>query len=445
MMQNESFVKRAFRMTGILSTVILSVTLIGFAQDPTGRPTSPPKDKRLPKRAPVKTEPVPISVILTVLTDPPESTVFINGDERGVSSAEGRIQFEKLALGQYSVEVKKDGFRPAGRIFQAGADSPTLVFRLEPDLDDVVKQFDALISTGKLAGAESPNAFEIVDRVSNQHPNRPEVIRMRGVLSARLIDVASPAANRSVTAWRALSREEIVAALDAATLSASLKAEDKRAQAMASYFRGVIALRDWLQGQFQSQTEPNKQGSEVPPESTGLATARTELERAIAQEDAWAAPRYQLGVVHFYLRDYDNAQAAFVKVSQLEPGWSQALIWLGTTYYASGKHKEAIEAYRRAIQMESGSAAAYAGLGLARSARGEKNAEKDIEKASQLDPTSGLPHLNMGIILAKSKKSKDRARAVEELRMAIQKNSQNLEFQNRIAEELISSLQNRNK
>jgi tetratricopeptide (TPR) repeat protein len=390
-------------------------------------------------------EPQPITVILTVLTDPPGSSVILNGDDRGVTSEEGKIQFEKLALGQYTVEVKKAGFRPASRVFQAGTDSPTLVFKLEPDLDDVVKEFDSLVSQGKLAGAESPNAYELVGRVSSEHPDRPEVLRMRGVLSARLIETASPAVEVTVTKWRSTSREDIVRALDAATISSSLKPDDARAQAMTAYFRGVVALRDWQQGQFRAQADANKQGSEVPPDSSGLLQARTDLEKAISLDDAWAAPRYQHGVTLFYLGDFNGAQAAFVKVSQLEPRWVPAMVWLGATYYAAGKHKEAIETYRRAIQMEPGSAAAYAGLGLSRSAKGEKDAIKDIEKASQLDPTSGLPHLNLGIALSQSKKSKDVTRAMEELKKAIQKNSQNLEFQNRVAEELLASLQSRKK
>jgi tetratricopeptide (TPR) repeat protein len=214
---------------------------------------------------------------------------------------------------------------------------------------------------------------------------------------------------------------------------------------MTSYFRGVVALRDWQQGQFRSQPDPNRQGSEVPPEATGLATSRGELEKAIAADDSWAAPRYQLGVTLFYLGDFAGAQEAFVKVTQLEPRWAPAMVWLGSSYYALGKHKEAIETYRKAIELEPGSAAAYAGLGLARYARKEKDAIKDIERALQLDPTSGLPHLNMGIVLSQSKKSKDQTRAVEELRKAIQKNSQNLEFQNRVAEQLIANLQSRKK
>ena len=448
MIHRTSFSSRGFRRTGILCAVILSVALSGYAQDPRGRPTGPPRDRRPPsttRRTPPKAEPQPVTVILTVLTDPPGSTVYINGDERGVTTEEGKIQFEKLALGQYQVEVKKEGFRPVGKVFVAGTDSPTLVFKLDPDLDDTVKQFDALVAQGKLAGAESPNAFELVDKVSAQHPDRPEVIRMRGVLAAKLIETASPVVDRTVTDWRALSREEIVKALDAATASVSLKSEDKRSQAMTSFFRGVVALRDWQQGQFRSQPDPNRQGSEVPPETTGLLTARSELEKAIAADDAWAAPRYQLGVALFYLGDYAGAQAAFIKVSQMEPRWVPAMIWLGSSYYAGAKPKEAVETYRRAIQLEPGSAAAYAGLGLARSARGEKDAIKDIEKALQLDPTSGLPHLNIGLVLSQSKKSKDLTRAVDELKKAIQKNSQNLEFQNRVAEQIIANLQSRKK
>jgi hypothetical protein len=52
-----------------------------------------------------------------------------------------------------------------------------------------------------------------------------------------------------------------------------------------------------------------------------------------------------------------------------------------------------------------------------------------------------VPHLYLGMAYAKSKKKDDLARAVESLKAAIQKNANNLEFQNRTAEQLITDLQ----
>jgi len=119
---------------------------------------------------------------------------------------------------------------------------------------------------------------------------------------------------------------------------------------------------------------------------------------------------------------------------------------LGDVYYAGGKRKEAIVEYQKAIKQDPASARAYAGLGLARSSAGEsKDGLKDIERAVQLDPSSGLPHLNLGIVYSESKKKKDRDKAVDELNEAIKRNHDNLEFQNKVAERLISELRDRDK
>ena len=94
-----------------LQPALLKTPRVGPTQRERSRPV---------KKPPVKTEPVPITVPLTVLTTPAESTVFVNGEERGVSNSEGKIQFEKLPLGQYSIEVReRRGYNPIARGFPA--------------------------------------------------------------------------------------------------------------------------------------------------------------------------------------------------------------------------------------------------------------------------------------------------------------------------------------
>jgi Tfp pilus assembly protein PilF len=163
-------------------------------------------------------------------------------------------------------------------------------------------------------------------------------------------------------------------------------------------------------------------------------------------EDAWALAQYQLGTVMLLSGDTAAAEARFVKAVQSEPQWVIGHAGLGAGYYANRKYKESIAEYQKAIEIEPKYAAAYAGLGLARSAKGDTNAGiKDLHHAMELDPSSGLPHLNLGIIYAQSKKAKEASHAEEELKLAIQKNQQNLEFQNSIAEKLISDLQKKKK
>src|SRR6185369_14462132 len=183
MVHKRSFLTVIF---SILAAVLLGVVApaTSVAQDPTGRPTDP--KKKPPKVKPTKVEPQPVTITLTVLSDPPESAVFINGEERGVTNAEGKLQFEKLGLGHYSIEVRKDGVNPMARGFEAGTEAPTLVFKLEPKLDDYMKEFNALIGAGKLAGPESPNALEHINKLTTSYGGRPKIGTLKSLLAAKL-------------------------------------------------------------------------------------------------------------------------------------------------------------------------------------------------------------------------------------------------------------------
>src|SRR5205085_7971135 len=140
-----------------LSASVLVIQTGAKAQNSTGRPTKKPtkpvntKPDKPVAKPPKATPPAP-TVIFTVLTEPPDSEIIMNGNRRGVSNAEGKFVIDKLALGTYTVEVKKAGYHSGSQIFNAGTESPTLVFKLEPALEDVVKEFDALIAAGNLMG-----------------------------------------------------------------------------------------------------------------------------------------------------------------------------------------------------------------------------------------------------------------------------------------------------
>ena len=430
----------------LIASAVLAAALSAtvYGQDPSGRPTDP-KGKKPPttgKRPVTPTPEAKPTVILTVLSDPPGSGVFVNGEARGTTNAEGRLVLEKLALGHYTVEVRKDGFSSMVRGFEAGADQPTLVFKLELKFDEVNKEFDSLVQDGKLVGPQTPNAFELVGRLAKKYPDRPEIARMRAVLSGRLIERLGPVIERTIKAWRAVSREELTGAQDWAVLALTLKRDDRRLQAQGAYLNALVALREWQTGESQTGAVSGEGGAS-PGNPLRLSAARAELEKAVAFDDSWASGWYQMGVVRLYGTDLGGAEAAFNKATQLEPKWAIAQAGLGSTYYAGAKYKEAIDAYKKAIDLDKTCAAAYAGLGLARTARGDKDGVKDIRKAMEIDAQSGVPQLYLGMAYAKSKKKDDLARAVEALKAAIQKNANNLEFQNRTAEELIAELQKR--
>src|SRR5262249_54738741 len=258
---------------------ILVPSALALAQDPSGRPKDAGKKKTGTRKPVVKTDSQP-TVILTVLTDPPQSAVYINGVRGGQTNADGRRQFEKVPVGHYSVEVRKEGYHPILRGFEAGSEEPTLVFKLEPNLEDYLKQFDALMSAGKLSGPESPNAIEFLDTLSKKFPGRPEVERLRVVLAAKFTEVVPPVVTHTVVDWRAVTRNELLQALNGLTNATMVKPDDTRFQAGAAYFRGVLALYDW-------QTSGRPQAGGASSGAGNLASARSELEKALSLQDSF--------------------------------------------------------------------------------------------------------------------------------------------------------------
>jgi len=424
---------------------LLALCICALAQDPTGRPKESKNKGKPTAKKPAKTEPQPITVTLTVLTNPPQSTVLVNGEERGVTDAEGKLQFEKLALGHYTIEVRKDGYGPVLRGFEAGTESPTLVFKLEPKLDDAVKEFNSLVAAGKLAGPETPNAYEFVEKLATQYGERTEIAQLRSALSARLIETATPVIAQSAMSWKTVTREQMVRALDAATNSLALKKDDARIQAETAYLKGAVALRDWQVAGASAELPKPEASGDASGNVRGPAAARAEFENALKLDETLAAARYQLGVVLLGSGEAAGAEAAFARVTVAEPRWASAHIGLGSAFYGQGKFAEAIAAYRKALEIEPNNATAIAGIGLARVMKGEKDGAKDIDRAMKVDPASAVPHLNQAIVLSQSKSKKDWTRAEEEFKKAISMNPQNLEFQNSAAERMLGEVQKRKK
>lgn len=434
------FDKSSDRLAALAIAFVLLLSTATLAQDPSGRPTNT-KGKKPPTKK-TKTEPGPVTVMLTILTEP-GSEVYINGEPRGVTNSEGKVQFDKIALGHYSIEVRKAGYRSALRGFDAGTEAPTLVFKLEPNLDDAVKEFNSLVADGKLVGPNTPNAFELVEKLSTAYPDRSEVAQIRAALVSKLIETVTPLITRTATSYRAVTREQMVQALDAVTNALALKKDDVRIQAEAAYLRGVVALREWQVSGAASQAK--SEGGDANGGVTGPAGARAEFENALKLDESLASARYQLGVVLLASSDAAGAEAALVKTMQQEPQWPSAHTALGSAYYAQGKFPDAITAYQKAISVDASNAAALAGLGLARVMKGEKGGSNDIERAIKLDPASALPHLNLAIVYSQSKSKKDWSRAEDEFKKAIAMNPENLEFQNSAAERLLAEVQKKKK
>ena len=433
-----------------IATLVLLAVSASAVQDPTGRPEGANPRRKKPAVAPKPKPPAePPSVILTILSEP-MSDVFINGEKRGSTDADGKLIINKLLLGNYSIEVRKEGFMTAYQGFRAGVESPTVKLVLNPALDPIVKQVGELLEAGKVLGPETPNAMSVYKTTSAKFPDRPEVLRMRNMLADKLKGRVEPVLTRTLHNWRAVTRDELTQVCEESAALSVVTPGDKYSEAGAIYFKAVTAYRDWQTASRSGASStgapadkaPGSAGEEHP---NGLAPVRADLEKTVSLVDSWAPGWYQLGVVLLTIGEAAPAETAFVRTTALEPRWAIGHAGLGEAYYAGKKYKEAIASFQKANELET-KPRSVAGLGLARFAKGETaQGTKDVQQAAAMDATSGLAHYYLGIIYSGSKKDKERVKAEEELKKAIELNAQNLEFQNRAAEQLLKELQSKKK
>src|SRR5262249_8855859 len=283
-----------------LVTFFLALCLpsVCSAQDPNGRPSSSRRKKPSAKSV----VPEAMTVILTILTDPPGCRVLINGEAKGTTNSEGKLVFPKLPLAHYEVEVRKDGFGSMKKGFQAGTESPTLVFKLKASLDDEVSRFNQLAAASRLIGPESPNAFDLLNDLSAKYPDRPEVAAMRSTLVPRLTETADSAVGNTLSKWLSVSRSEIERGVAVSECLAKLKTDDNRAATRVVYLKGVLPMRDWLIAP-SGQSGPSQGNAPSEP----LAAARDSLGKAVQPDASSAAAAYQFGRVLMFSGDAEAA------------------------------------------------------------------------------------------------------------------------------------------
>jgi tetratricopeptide (TPR) repeat protein len=104
-----------------------------------------------------------------------------------------------------------------------------------------------------------------------------------------------------------------------------------------------------------------------------------------------------LGVMLYYLGDFNGAIRCFRKAIQLNPRDTRAYGNLGLALQARGNLNEAIASYRKALELDPKDARAYNHLGTALAAQGDlKGAIACYHKVLALDPKYVVGHFNLG-------------------------------------------------
>jgi tetratricopeptide (TPR) repeat protein len=142
--------------------------------------------------------------------------------------------------------------------------------------------------------------------------------------------------------------------------------------------------------------------------------------------EAWL----ELGKTYFEQRSYEPAIAAFEKIPVSSSVAREANFYLGLSCYAHGDLARAESAFAF-VAARVPLAEVYNNLGVVAARRGQRSLE-DFERAIENDPSDPDYHFNLGVVLSQSG---DKARAIRELRLALDRHANDGE-----ARQLLESL-----
>lgn len=146
-------------------------------------------------------------------------------------------------------------------------------------------------------------------------------------------------------------------------------------EAYDRYLRGRIRLARADENALDEATALFRQALELAPDYarafTGLAdaqslgifrrtldrdvatrTAEDAIRRAMAIDDGLAEAHASLGLLHFCLNEYQQAEAPLRRATELNPNYLNAHVWLGLALVYQDRFGEAADAYLRARQLD---------------------------------------------------------------------------------------------
>jgi tetratricopeptide (TPR) repeat protein len=146
------------------------------------------------------------------------------------------------------------------------------------------------------------------------------------------------------------------------------------------------------------------------------ASANLYFERAIAADSKWPEPYYNLAVSFYLQQNYPAAIARLDQAIRLNPQCARCLFLRGLSYFNRGESVPAKSDLERAVVLEPKSARFRTHLSVVFFQSGQlAAAESGFRMAISLDPNYGLPHYELGKLLARMPSRLDEAtRELEE-------------------------------
>lgn len=127
------------------------------------------------------------------------------------------------------------------------------------------------------------------------------------------------------------------------------------------------------------------------------ATAEDAIRRAMEIDDGLAEAHASLGLLHFCLNEYQQAEAPLRQATELNPNYLNAHVWLGLALVYQDRFSEAADAYARAQQLDPLDAGLNRNLGANLLLSGQpEGGFSYLERAQATDPTDPTTYSMLG-------------------------------------------------
>lgn len=252
-------------------------------------------------------------------------------------------------------------------------------------LDDAVAKAEAQLSKGK-----PEEAVRILQKAVAQAPRDPEPSFALFKMLVRL--------GRLDEAGTALAKAGELAS----TATASARARVRAGQAIFALRVGTASdALTWARQAVEASAGPESLAALAQAQArVDGAAARDTAARAVRAASDSAAAHAALGAALNAARLDEEAEAAYKRALQLEPGSVDAHTGLALAQAAQGKAAPALEAARAATQADPHSAEAQAALGRAFLAQDPDDQKSDamaaVQQASLLEPKNAVVTLDLG-------------------------------------------------
>jgi tetratricopeptide (TPR) repeat protein len=355
----------------------------------------------------------PLFLDLVIWTDPAEAQVYLDGEYKGATQADGRLIIPQVQAGQHTVRSRRKGYLDDEQVVKLLPENTTVRATLSPDpVWQRIQAIELAVKAGRLI-----EGFDLYEQLRREQPKHPDVSGALDVLMqelrTRTQDITAqtgvfglPTTAEQAEEMRRLYDQARRWQPDDTTIELlahywSVKYFDTRAQQSTSLAERDHCLEN-LQLELAKVHQLNPSDAHIlydlgwhSVRQNDRASAERYFLKAREQNRTWVLPTYALAKLGLEAADQErDKKKRQQKYQQIIADLSQAIkndsqfpyayIERCIAYAKLGNHREAIADGRNAVALAPQSASAHYALGFAYYQRGKSeyaNAQRELEQA----------------------------------------------------------------